>query len=57
MDNTKPAGEDILRVEHVSNYYSDNGLGILRSRKRSQVLQDVSLKIEDGPPWGTPSWA
>lgn len=45
MDNTKPAGEDILRVEHVSNYYSDNGLGILRSRKRSQVLQDVSLTI------------
>jgi oligopeptide/dipeptide ABC transporter ATP-binding protein len=45
MDNTKPAGEDILRVEHVSNYYSDNGLGILRNRKRSQVLQDVSLTI------------
>ena len=42
--NGKESG-DILRVEHVSNYYSQGGLGILRKQEKNQVLQDVSLTI------------
>lgn len=36
---------DILYVENVNNYYSDNGLGILSKRKREKVLDNVSFSI------------
>lgn len=37
--------DTILSIEHVSNYYYDNGLGIFARRKKKQVLHDVSLTI------------
>ncbi len=37
--------DDILKVEHVSNEYSDNGLGIFAKRGKKKVLQDVSFSI------------
>ena len=37
--------EYILQAEHITNYYSDNGLGILGKSRRTKVLDDVSLKI------------
>ena len=38
---------NILEVDHVSNYYSDNGLGIFAKKEKKQVLDDVSLTIRD----------
>ena len=37
--------DTILSIEHVSNYYYDNGLGIFARRKKKQVLHNVSLTI------------
>ena len=45
MDKKHNASGDILRVEHVNNYYSKGGLGILKKAERNQVLHDVSLTI------------
>ena len=37
--------DDIVRVEHVSNYYFENDLGIFAPRRRRQVLRDIDLTI------------
>ena len=37
--------KDILRVEHVDNYYSKGGLGILKKTEQNHVLHDISLTI------------
>ena len=37
--------DDIVRIEHVSNSYYENQLGIFGKRKKTQVLRDVSLTI------------
>ena len=37
--------DDIVRIEHVSNSYYENQLGIFGKRKKTQVLHDVSLTI------------
>ena len=47
MNNTSAPYKNILEVEHVSNFYYDNGLGIFAKRKKKQVLDDVSLTIRD----------
>lgn len=39
------AQDTILSIEHVSNYYYDNGLGIFAKRKKKQILHDVSFTI------------
>jgi len=35
----------ILQAEHITNYYHDNGLGILGKSRQTKVLDDVSLNI------------
>lgn len=37
--------DDILVVDHVTNYYADNKLGIFSKPGRKQVLNDVSFAI------------
>ncbi|MFU0827359.1 MAG: Oligopeptide/dipeptide ABC transporter ATP-binding protein [Lachnoclostridium sp.] len=36
---------DILQVEQVTNYYSDNGLGIVSKREKRKVLDNVSFTV------------
>ncbi len=36
---------ELLQVEHISNYYQENNLGIFSRRKKVQVLKNVSFTI------------
>ena len=45
QNSSAAAQDDIVRIEHVSNSYYENQLGIFGKRKKNQVLRDVSLTI------------
>ncbi|MBQ9613513.1 MAG: ABC transporter ATP-binding protein [Lachnospiraceae bacterium] len=47
MSNEITYNKEILQVEHLTNYYDDNSLGIFEERKRKKVLDDVSLTIHN----------
>jgi len=45
MEQNLKKSDEILTVEHVSNHYYENQLGIFSKRKKVQVLDDVSLSV------------